>query len=102
MDEWRVALVDEGHVLVPDEDPWPPFPDEVDLSAAELLEWAEFLPAGGMLVDVLMSVSPSGLGPDLQVKLAGQWARVEAVACGRKLAAVGAVETAGPDAAEVV
>src|SRR3954454_1246637 len=65
MDEWPVALVDEADVLVPDEDPWPPFPDEVDLSAAELLEWAEFLPAGGMLVDVLMSVRTSGLSPGL-------------------------------------
>lgn len=78
-------------------DVYPPTRLELDMmGAAELLDFAEALPVDGMLVDVLLSLgSPSHYDAAIQVRLAQQWARVEAAASGHKLAAVGEFDAAG-------
>lgn len=76
--------------------------DPIDLSPAALLHWADALPPDGFLVDVLLSIETTGLSNDLQVRLASQWARVEAAAGGRKFAAVAAVTIADKAPDEIV
>ncbi len=93
-----VAGMDELAIGLADEELFPPAPGQLDaMGTSELLDFAEALPVDGMLVDVLLSLGkPRQLEPASQVRLAQQWARVEAAASGHKLAAVGEFDAAGP------
>jgi hypothetical protein len=68
-----------------------------DVDPGPLLEWAAGLPVGSELNGVLASIDTARLDAAGQIRLAVQWARVEAHACGRKLAAVAAMAGPEPD-----
>src|SRR4051794_32481073 len=65
------------------------------------LEHAAALPVDGALFDLLSGIDPNHPDEAVQVRLAQQWARVEAAAGGWKLSAVGAVATAERDPDEL-
>jgi hypothetical protein len=101
----RGASVEDSEVLTPlYEEDGPPLTlsDLASLDAAEVLDFAEVLPPDGALVDVLLSLRRDRLDQTSQARLARLWARVEAVACGHKLAAVGAIDLAGPEPGDLV
>jgi hypothetical protein len=95
-------FLDEDDFSPSDPDWVEPPADHIDLSPSAMLDWAEALPPDGCLVDVLHSIDSTNLTNDLQVRLAQQWARVEAAAGGQKFAAVAAVTIAGKDPDEVI
>jgi hypothetical protein len=66
-----------------------------DYSGYPELARAAALPVGGELFGLLQSMDPARLDEGGQIRLAIQWARLEAGACGGKLAAVAAM--AGPE-----
>src|SRR4051812_48976070 len=74
----------------PPEDCWPDDPCR-QLTPQVWLSWAEAEPAGPQLAVLLGNVDTTGLSTDDQLRLAEQWARVEAHACAGKLAAVAGV-----------
>jgi hypothetical protein len=87
-----------GDAFPPIDEWWPPSQaDLAPLSPAELLDLAELLPADGSLCNWLLDIETNQLDQTCQVRLAQQWARVEAAASGHKLAAVGVVVEAGPE-----
>src|SRR5436305_1115200 len=101
-------VIDEEFPSIDEEFPsidewWPPSQaDLAPLSPAELLDLAELLPADGSLATWLLDIESNRLDQGCQVRLAQQWARVEAAAAGHKLAAAGAVDVAGPDQGEAL
>src|SRR4051812_30983686 len=69
-------------------------------SALAQLERAATLPVDGALFDLLRRIDPDHPDEAVQVRLAQQWARVEAAAGGWKMSAVGGVVTSDRDADE--
>src|SRR3954471_6754231 len=66
------------------------------------LEHAATLPVDGALFDLLRRIDPDHPDEAVQVRLAQQWARVEASAGGWTLSAVGAVVNADRDPDEII
>ena len=72
-----------------------------DLTSYPELERAAALPVGaGRLLESLGSIDTATLDAGGQIRLAQQWARIEAVASGRKLTAIAAMAGPEPDPAE--